>query len=245
MDTDKHIQTLLDRFMAGGSSVEEEKELSEYFNTHEVKSGWQAYKEMFAYFDRGMKADAIEEKNSNTAEIKPMRKRWVLIGAAAAIILIIMTFTLRYSNVEPNKNAVLSKSENTTTVGNDTTNEAIKDPIIKKALVAQNSGKPNNSLLSKRAAMEKCTHQPADSAELQRIDDEIKASNNMLQTAQKQEQEYINGLEKDIRTSNRLIEIAYDVSSLNSHPKIQTILVSPSESLDEIVASSAINIIYK
>ena len=54
MDTENHIQMLLTASWRGNSSIDEEKELSTYFSTHDVKSEWQAHQQMFAYFDKGM-----------------------------------------------------------------------------------------------------------------------------------------------------------------------------------------------
>ena len=47
------IQRLLDRFLEGTSTLDEEKRLADYFRTHEVDEEWSAYKEMFAMFDKG------------------------------------------------------------------------------------------------------------------------------------------------------------------------------------------------
>ena len=47
------IARILDKFMAGETSLDEEQLLAEYFRTHEVGDEWQEYKEMFALFDSG------------------------------------------------------------------------------------------------------------------------------------------------------------------------------------------------
>lgn len=247
MNMDKYIQELLDRFMAGTSSTKEEKELGEYFRTHEVKPEWEPFKEMFAYFDRGMEMDSIKNKELNTAEIKPMRKRWIFIAAAVAIILMIITFTWRNSDVESEKKHILCMKENTITVNNDIAN---KKGLIKKYVpIDQNITTKRKVILNKKVAIKKHYQEQEDSLELQKIDDEIKTCNDILQTAQEQDQESMNGLEKDISTSDKLIEIAYAVSCLNLsltyQPKIKTVLVSPSASLDKAVVSYTRNIIYK
>ena len=51
---DNDIKKLVERFMDGLTTIEEEKKLAEYFRTHEVSDQWQEYKEMFAWFDKGM-----------------------------------------------------------------------------------------------------------------------------------------------------------------------------------------------
>ena len=247
MDVDKYIQTLINHFMTGTSSMKEEKELGEYFRTHDVKPEWKPFKEMFAYFDRGMENDPIRSKKSNTDKIKSMRKRWIFITAAVAILLMTITFTWRNSDIILDNNFTLCKKENTISADNDTTNK--KGLILSNVIIAQNVATKRKVILNKKTAIKKHNHEQKDSLEFQKIDDEIKTCNDILQTAQKQDQEYMDGLEKEINTSDRLIEIAYAVSDLNlsqtHQPKIQTVLVSPSASLDKAVASYTRNIIYK
>ena len=49
----QEIACMLDKFMAGETSLNEEQMLAEYFRTNEVCDEWQEYKEMFALFDSG------------------------------------------------------------------------------------------------------------------------------------------------------------------------------------------------
>ena len=49
----QEIARMLDKFMAGETSLNEEQMLAEYFRTDEVGDEWQEYKEMFALFDSG------------------------------------------------------------------------------------------------------------------------------------------------------------------------------------------------
>ncbi|MBO5061803.1 MAG: hypothetical protein J6C31_04190 [Prevotella sp.] len=86
--TDKDIKILLERFMAGLTSVEEEQTLAGYFRTHDVCDEWKAYKEMFAWFDRGMpeKTEKPQHKARQWRKIAAM----VTAAAAAAIIIICM-----------------------------------------------------------------------------------------------------------------------------------------------------------
>lgn len=49
-----NIKTLLDNFLEGNTTHEEEQALARFFRTHEVSEEWQAVKTMFAYFDSGM-----------------------------------------------------------------------------------------------------------------------------------------------------------------------------------------------
>lgn len=54
IDNRKDIEQLLRRFMDGLTSPEEEDRLGSYFRHADVPKEWDAYKEMFAYFDEGM-----------------------------------------------------------------------------------------------------------------------------------------------------------------------------------------------
>ena len=78
--TTQEVERLLQRFMDGTSTLEEEAQLAEFFRTHEVAGEWATYKDMFALFDEG-KVE-VEEKKESTAW-------WKYAGIAAAIILLL------------------------------------------------------------------------------------------------------------------------------------------------------------
>lgn len=82
--TKEYIGQLLDRFMNGMTTLEEEVVLADYFRHSAVREEWTAYKEMFAYFDGGMK----QEKSTR----KGLRKVW--LAAASIVALGILTFML-------------------------------------------------------------------------------------------------------------------------------------------------------
>ena len=54
MDEIKHIEELLERFMEGETSLDEERELGDWFRTHEVDDDLKPYQRMFAAFDEGL-----------------------------------------------------------------------------------------------------------------------------------------------------------------------------------------------
>ena len=78
--TTQEVERLLQRFMDGTSTLEEEAQLAEFFRTHEVAGEWATYKDMFALFDEG-KVE-VEEKQKSTAW-------WKYAGMAAAIALLL------------------------------------------------------------------------------------------------------------------------------------------------------------
>lgn len=93
---DKDIQKLIERFMAGQTSIEEEDMLAEHFRNHKVADEWKAYKEMFAWFDKGMPSD----------DRKPMKKgrhqllTALLTAAAAAATVLLTVITWSADNIK-------------------------------------------------------------------------------------------------------------------------------------------------
>ena len=92
-EKEKDIRQLLDRFMAGETSLEEEALLGEWFRQHpDVSDDLKEYQIMFGYFDEGMPLDHQAEKH--VADAHPttkarMRRLWLPIGMAASIALLI------------------------------------------------------------------------------------------------------------------------------------------------------------
>ena len=95
---------MLDKFMAGETSLNEEQMLAEYFRTNEVCDEWQEYKEMFALFDSGkvdieLGVEVAQPVNISEGKVKTLPKdvntqpkiiiRWVMTGIAASILFII------------------------------------------------------------------------------------------------------------------------------------------------------------
>jgi hypothetical protein len=83
------IEALLDKFMAGKTTIEEESLLSKYFNTtHEVPAEWEDYQALFGYIDRGLEGDLLPETSS------PSLRKWLwwVPAAAAAIVALVFGF---------------------------------------------------------------------------------------------------------------------------------------------------------
>ncbi len=73
-----HIRALLERFMAGLTSRQEEQQLADWFRHHpQVDDDLEDYRLMFAYFDEGMPRQAAVKR----------RKPWVYATLAAAATL--------------------------------------------------------------------------------------------------------------------------------------------------------------
>lgn len=92
-EKEKDIRLLLDRFMAGETSLEEEALLGEWFRQHpDVSDDLKEYQLMFGYFDEGMPLDHEAEEHVENAHPKAkarMRRLWMPIGMAASIALLI------------------------------------------------------------------------------------------------------------------------------------------------------------
>ena len=92
-EKEKDIRLLLDRFMAGETSLEEEALLGEWFRQHpDVSDDLKEYQLMFGYFDEGMPLDYEAENHVEDAHPKTkarMRRLWLPIGMAASIALLI------------------------------------------------------------------------------------------------------------------------------------------------------------
>lgn len=87
----KEIARILDRFMDGETSLDEEKMLAEYFRTHKVSEEWQEYKEMFSLFDKG---EVDIEKDNSAPILRTSRHNWLKIAAFFIGILFISGITL-------------------------------------------------------------------------------------------------------------------------------------------------------
>ncbi|MDY5671370.1 MAG: hypothetical protein SPF20_07665 [Prevotella sp.] len=92
-EKEKDIRLLLDRFMAGETSLEEEDLLGEWFRQHpDVSDDLKEYQLMFGYFDEGMPLDYEAENHVEDAHPKTkarMRRLWLPLSLAASIALLI------------------------------------------------------------------------------------------------------------------------------------------------------------
>lgn len=121
------IETLLDKFMAGKTTIEEESLLGQYFSTaHDVPAEWEDYQALFGYIDRGLEGDLLPKPSSQS------HRRWIwwVPAAAAAIVALVLGFK------------VLNKPETT---------QPISPPIIaqkaepKEVTIDQKTGNPHEA----------------------------------------------------------------------------------------------------
>lgn len=136
----QEIAQLLSKFMAGETSVAEEEVLAQYFRTHEVDEEWAEYKEMFTLFDNGQVDIELEDGTSeqpikdDSAKIQMLPKtvrekpkivalRWLMVGIAASIVLLLVFHLGRSTAEQPSlvaektevlKDSILPKHETIT-----------------------------------------------------------------------------------------------------------------------------------
>ena len=125
----QEIADLLNKFMAGETSLDEENILAQYFRTHEVSDEWKEYKEMFALFDDG--AVDIEQEAKPVAKPKIIPFRWIMTGIAASVILLIGISLLTKDSEPVKKQPVVA--------------EVVEKPAPEVPKVSENSEVSENS----------------------------------------------------------------------------------------------------
>ena len=78
---DTHIRHLIDRYFEGQTSLDEEKELSEYFRDGEVREEFRRFAPLFAFRDACAYRQAMSERK---AGIRPKAVKALVAAAAAA-----------------------------------------------------------------------------------------------------------------------------------------------------------------
>lgn len=109
--TKEYIEKLLDKFMNGTSTLEEEDILAQYFRHQEVPREWEEYRLLF------QEIDAMRPVQAEIVEINPenRRKRWMGWGVAAAVVAGILYFAVPSKQIEPTA-PLTAKVDTTATV---------------------------------------------------------------------------------------------------------------------------------
>lgn len=117
-DEIKRIQNLLDKYMDGATSNEEEATLRKYFEEHanDIPEKWESYRVLFSYIGfEQMNLSLIpkeeEEKEENIEKKEASRSRWLkYFGtsvAAAAIIAFLIVGIQKIAQPQPECYAVI------------------------------------------------------------------------------------------------------------------------------------------
>ena len=100
--TKEHIGRLLDKFMEGTSTLEEEDILSQYFAQDQIPAEWEEYRLLFAEFE----AMKPQPKSS---------RRWLGWSVAAAIMAGILYIAIPSAHQEDGPNQLVAEADTTTT----------------------------------------------------------------------------------------------------------------------------------
>lgn len=90
------IETILEKYFQGETSVSEEKELKNYFSS-DVAQHLEQYKPLFGYFS---KAATQKFKQSVPLQTKKRNFKWLSIAASVVVLLGISTFTFLHQPEE-------------------------------------------------------------------------------------------------------------------------------------------------
>ena len=93
----QQIKALLDKFMDGQTTVEEEALLADYFRSADVPAEWEDYRAMFDYFDSDMEDYPVTVEQPRPSLTRQMGRRWWGIAAAACITAAIVATVVLHS----------------------------------------------------------------------------------------------------------------------------------------------------
>ncbi|MBQ1485151.1 MAG: hypothetical protein IIZ44_01705, partial [Muribaculaceae bacterium] len=165
------IKALLDKFMDGQTTVDEEALLAEYFLSSDVPAEWEDYRLMFSYFDRGMEGDLVPVEQQRPTLPRLIGRRWWGIAAAACITAAIVV------------TAVLHQPESTTVPETPPVASNETPPIGETQDVASLQTTPEQPVetqnLASRAAKRKSAHK--DQRRLQAENAKLARENERLQ----------------------------------------------------------------
>ena len=103
MKTREEIAILVEKFLDGKTTNQEEQMLYDWFSANDVSEEWQPLKEMFAWYADGMPEEQIElseelqPQKRGVALRRPRRViRWISVGVGiAAMVAVVLIATLR------------------------------------------------------------------------------------------------------------------------------------------------------
>ncbi|WP_117693451.1 hypothetical protein [Segatella copri] len=114
-DEIKRIQNLLDKYMDGATSNEEEAKLRKYFEEHgnDIPEEWESYRALFSYigFEQMNLSQILKEEEKEIDKKEASRSRWLkYFGtsvAAAAIIAFLIVGIQKIAQPQPECYAVI------------------------------------------------------------------------------------------------------------------------------------------
>lgn len=127
------IETLLDKYFEGNTSIDEENTLKSYFSQDNIPSHLQDYKAMFNYF-----AQNKEVTSNKPIQVKPNKKAW-RVNLLVASVAVILLFTVLVVDFKPN-------SEKLTKTEIKEAQKALEDTKKAFQLISKNLNKGNNAI---------------------------------------------------------------------------------------------------
>ena len=122
--TKEYIARLLDRYMDGTSTLDEEDILAQYFRGDNIPEEWACYKEMFKEIE-AMKPEADAVQPAAAEEPTRGRRRWMIWGVAAAAAVAGIIYL-----AAPGNKAVLEPAAALTAQADTTAVEQSAEPVI-------------------------------------------------------------------------------------------------------------------
>ena len=115
IDEFKTIQNLLDKYMDGATSNEEEATLRKYFEEHgnDIPEEWESYRALFSYigFEQMNLSQILKEEEKEIEKEEAPRSRWLkyfsISVAAAAIIAFLIVGIQKIAQPQPECYAVI------------------------------------------------------------------------------------------------------------------------------------------
>ena len=115
IDEFKTIQNLLDKYMDGATTNEEEARLRKYFEEHgnDIPEEWESYRALFSYigFEQMNLSQNLEGEEKEIEKEKVSRSRWLkyfsISVAAAAIIAFMLVGIQKITQPQPECYAVI------------------------------------------------------------------------------------------------------------------------------------------
>ena len=207
---EQDIHRLIERFMAGLTSIEEESHLAEYMRTHEVDEDLLPYKRMFAWFDEGMPAKRPAKAFRHTAVLHKL-SYFIMAAAAAALLFAVVwprTEPRRMANnmtVEtlPDEKAPVAKPD---TLASDTTTTIVAPKKKMRRKIRRDRFKP---LPPKVYLAETATDSVAKDAEMR--------AEKMIKEAELEQEQMINAICEEYRRVSASLDLyiiameSYDV----------------------------------
>ncbi len=85
--TDSDARLLMDRFLDGETSLQEEKSLYDYFSSEKLPADLEAYRDMMRWYSDMPKPAENETKNAPRRHASTLILRWTSVAAIAAFVI--------------------------------------------------------------------------------------------------------------------------------------------------------------